>query len=344
MSVSLEKGLFEGFNYLQNLVTEKVQPKAARSLLGGLRERHPNINMDLLFQEEPYDRTIHYDLLLHEVGEGSVSLSFCPEHTLPWPLRGAHSSREQDLVKVNELLITVGDAIAQIDFIWNEQALATQIINQGLIFQELQENPIDLTDAELQAAMNDFRILHKLFTASTTQQWMKERGLTHDRFEVLVQDYASVAKLRKQVTAESVKAYFQQHQSTFESAQVAYVILSDWQSTQIMFESITQQKVSFFAALEIQLASNSKHIIEQSLLERSHYQDWPFPKDAVFASASIGEVLDPVKTEKGFALIKVIDRIAATLTPDIEIVIQDLLFQEWLASKRQEASVEWYWG
>lgn len=343
MSVSLEKGLFEGFNYLQSIVTQKVQPDTARSQLHVLREHHPDLSVDLLFQEEPYDRSIHYDLLLHEVGLGSLSLSFCPEQTLPWPLRGVHSSREQDLVKVNDLLITVGDAIAQMDFILNEHALATQIIDQGLIFQELQENPIDLTDAELQAAMNDFRIMHQLFTADATQQWMKERGLTHERFEALVKDYASVAKLRKQVTAERVEVYFQQHQSKFESAQVVYVILSDWQSAQNMFESMTQQQVSFYEALEKLLVDNLQHIIEQSLLQRTYCQDWPLPKDKIFA-ASIGEVLEPIKIDTGFALIKVINRNAATLTPDIEMMIQHLLFQEWLGDKRQAASVEWYWG
>jgi putative peptide maturation system protein len=343
MSVSLEKGLFEGFSYLQSIVAQKVQPDAARSKLHVLRGLHPNLSMDLFFQEEPYDHTVHYDLLLHEVGEGSLSLSFCPEHTLPWPLRGAHSSREQDLVRINDVLLTVGDAIAHMDFILNEQDFATQIIDKGLISQELQENPIDLTDAEMQAAMNDFRILHKLFTANATQQWMKDRGLTHERFETLVKDYASIAMLRKRVAAGRAEAYFQQHQSTFESAQVAYVILADWQSMQNMFESITQQKVSFFGALEKQLVDNPQHIIEQSLLQRSYYQDWPLPKDKIFA-ASIGEVLEPIEIDTGFALIKVINRNSATLTPDIEMTIQHLLFQEWLDDKRQAASIEWYWG
>jgi putative peptide maturation system protein len=343
MSVSLEKGLFEGFSYLQSIVTQKVQPETARSQLHVLRERHPDLSMDLFFQEEPYDRSIHYDLLLHEVDEGSLSLSFCPEQTLPWPLRGVHSSREQDLVRINDVLLTVGDAIAQMDFIWNEHAIATQLIDKGLIFQELQENPVDLTEVELQAAMNDFRIMHQLFTAAATQQWMKNRGLTHERFESLVEDSASVAKLRKQVTTGKVEAYFLQHQSKFESAQVVYAILSNWQSAQNMFESMTQQQVSFYEALEKLLAENPQHIIEQSLLQRSYCQDWPLPKDKIFAT-STGEVLDPMETEKGFALIKVISRISATLTPDIEMMIRELLFEEWLEDKRQAASVEWYWG
>jgi hypothetical protein len=44
------------------------------------------------------------------------------------------------------------------------------------------------------------------------------------------------------------------------------------------------------------------------------------------------------------AVASIINRNAATLTPDIEMMIQHLLFQEWLGDKRQAASVEWYWG
>jgi hypothetical protein len=49
-----------------------------------------------------------------------VSLSFCPDEELPWPLRGVGRWSDKDLVRVNNTLLRVEDAIAFLDFIWNE--------------------------------------------------------------------------------------------------------------------------------------------------------------------------------------------------------------------------------
>jgi putative peptide maturation system protein len=343
MSNKLDKVLPESLSYLKNITQEKTQPIDVRAKLSALKKSYPELKIDLFAQEEAYDGSIHYNLLCHEVGEGSLSLSFCPEQTLPWPLRGVHRSREQDLVKVNDVLLTVGDAIAQIDFIWNEHPFAQRLVDKALIFQELQENPVDLTDIELQTAMNDFRIMHKLFTAEATHQWMKDRGLTHERFESLVEDYASVVKLRRDVTQGRIEEYFQQHQSDFRAVQIVYVIFSDLLSTQNMLENIHQEQVTFYEALGKQLFASSQQVIEQSFLDLYYHQDFILPKDEIF-NASAGEMIGPLKTEKGFALINVLNHHPARLTREIENFIQHLLFQEWLDKKRQMASIEWYWG
>jgi putative peptide maturation system protein len=343
MSSKLDKVLPESLNYLKGITQDKVQPADARAKLSLLKESYPELKIDLFAQEEAYDGSVHYNLLCHEIGKGSLSLSFCPEQTLPWPLRGVHRSREQDLVKVNDVLLTVGDAIAQIDFIWNEHPLAQRLVDKALIFQELQENPVDLTDIELQTAMDDFRIIHKLFTAEATQQWMRSRGLTHETFDSLIWDYASVAKLRRYITKGKVEAYFNQHQSDFRSIQIVYIIFADQQSMQNMIEDMNQKKDGFYRALEVQLFANSQNIIEQSFLDLYHCQDCNLPKDQMFIT-SAGEMLGPIKTEKGLALINVISHQSARLTSKVDKIIQDIIFKEWLEEKRKTASVEWYWG
>src|SRR3712207_3109767 len=106
MNNTLERALVDTLEYLMSLVQEGIQPEEARARLRLLQKQHSNMEMDLLWEEEVYDQSVHYDTLLHLGGEGTVSLSFCPDRALPWPMRGVHRWSEKDLVRVNNTVLT----------------------------------------------------------------------------------------------------------------------------------------------------------------------------------------------------------------------------------------------
>ena len=63
--------------------------------------------------------------------------------------------------------------MACLDFIWDEAPIIERLVNMCLIQEELEREPIDLTDAELQEAMNKFRSAKKLFKAEDTLRWLE---------------------------------------------------------------------------------------------------------------------------------------------------------------------------
>src|SRR5262245_52676270 len=129
--------LVDTLEYLRTLIRESVRPEEARARLRLLQDSHPRARMELLWEEEACDYSVHYDTLLHFAGEGTISLSFCPERTLPWPLRGVHRWREMDLVRVNAKVLNVRQAIVFLDFIWNEAPILTRLVNACLIQEPL---------------------------------------------------------------------------------------------------------------------------------------------------------------------------------------------------------------
>jgi hypothetical protein len=86
-----------------------------------------------------------------------VSLSYCPERAVPWPLRGVQRQSEGDLVRVNTNVLRVDTAMACLDFIWDEAPIIERLVNLCVIQEELDREPIDLSNAELQQAMDHFR-------------------------------------------------------------------------------------------------------------------------------------------------------------------------------------------
>ncbi|HVG97562.1 MAG TPA: hypothetical protein VNK05_11710, partial [Chloroflexota bacterium] len=129
-------------------------PPQARAGLRAIREAYPEVRFELLWQREAYDGSLHYDALLHLPGQATISLSVCPEPSLPWPLRGMHRADDRALLRVNQTVMEVDQAVACLDVVWDETRLMDHLVRACLVQEALDAQPLELSDAELQAALD----------------------------------------------------------------------------------------------------------------------------------------------------------------------------------------------
>ena len=187
---------------------------------------------------------------LRRAGEGTVSLSYCPERAVPWPLRGVHRWNDRDLVRVNANILPVDTAMACLDFIWDEAPIIERLVNLCVIQEELEREPIELSDAELQEAMNKFRAAKKLFKAEDTLRWLERHGMSHEKLERYVAENAMVPKLRDRIAAGRVEEYFRQHSSDFDTAWIARLEVTNESEAHELAKQIRGGRQEFFAAAE----------------------------------------------------------------------------------------------
>ncbi|MGH2557424.1 MAG: TIGR04500 family putative peptide maturation system protein, partial [Thermomicrobiales bacterium] len=346
MSDPLHEALAETFDYLVTLSRDGTRPDAARSGLRHLQERHPVTRMDLVWEEEAYDHSVHYDVLLHLPAAGTISLSYCPDRGLPWPLRGVHRWREKELLRVNASILQVDQAIACLDFMWDEAAIAHRLINVCLIQEELERQPIALSDDELQGAMDAFRRGRRLYTAEQTREWMTRRGLNHEQLEQMVADEATVAKLRERLTAGHVDAYFAEHRAEFDEARIAQCIFPDAEQAAAARQEIEAGAATLADVTERQFLAASPAVTEPAsglfrFLRRGAEPD--ALTSAVF-DARPGELVGPVSTAEGHVVARVLAIRTAELDESTRRAIQQRLFDEWLEARRGAATIEWHWG
>jgi putative peptide maturation system protein len=176
-----------------------TDPEHVDELLKDLRERHPETRFRLLRQREEYDGSPHYDLLIKQPGQGTVSLSWCPDRALPWPLRGVHRAGEMMLLRVNGVAVPVADAVARMDFLWDDSRLMDRLVDSALLQQDLEEEPVEFAEGELQEAVDAFRRARGLLTERQTREWMERRSLTPADLERLVEGEAAAARIRQRV-------------------------------------------------------------------------------------------------------------------------------------------------
>src|SRR5262245_46432748 len=89
---------------LEHLATERLQPGQALERLQAVRAKHSDATVDLVWDEEAFDGSFHYDALVRPANASkTTSLSVCPDGELPWALRGLQRCRDSDLLRVNNV-------------------------------------------------------------------------------------------------------------------------------------------------------------------------------------------------------------------------------------------------
>lgn len=236
----------------------------------------------------------------------------------------------------------VGQAVACLDFIWDEEALTDRLITSCLLQQELEEDPVDLTDAELQDGMDAFRRARGLLSTEATTEWMARRGLSHHDVEELVAAELAVARLRSKVTARRTEAYFEQNRALFDSARTATVGFPGLREAEKFAEAV-RAGGEFYEeaerAFSAGMAASGPGLF--SLVHRGDLT--PDVAHDVFETQS-GTVLGPYASEAGYSVIRVLARQPAVLDEATAQVIQRRLFMEWLGERRKSARIDWHWG
>jgi putative peptide maturation system protein len=346
MTENVQRTLIHSLEYLIDLNRDGVRPDEALERLRGVAAQHPESRVNLVWEEEAYSHSVHYDVLLRLGDLGTVSVSLCPERALPWPLRGVHRWREQELLRVNGTVMRVAQAVACLDSIWGVAPITRRLVDLCVVQEELAEAPVSLSDAELQLAVDEFRRARGLHGVEETFRWMEQHGMTHAQLESYVANQAKVAKLRDRIAAGRVEEYFERHHSDFDVVRVARLEGLGAEGARHTAEDIRGGRVSFQQAAERQFlaaADGGGRRCAAALAAVQRRQAAPELAARLFAAAP-GEVLGPVRAGEGYAIIRVLSVVPAALGEVTRDAIRDILFEEWLEERRRAATVEWYWG
>jgi putative peptide maturation system protein len=334
--------LEDALEYLVGLAAGDADTTTAQRRLHELRAKHPEAKLRLLWQREEYDNSRHYDLLLVRPDRGTVSLSYCADRALPWPLRGGQRISERLLLRVNGTTMEVDQAIACLDFLWDEARLADRLVTACLVRQCLEEDPVELTDAELQHAMDAFRRAHGLLTVPATRDWMARHCLSHADLEQLVAGEAAVARLRRRETADEVRTYFDHHRPGLETARLTRLLFAERTAADRFTETVREGQ-DFYAAAE-RAAADGLLAAAVSLFEPVRRDELdPHIAEAVF-TAGPGAVVGPVPSNGGHAVLRVVACDPAVFDEATADLVQRRVFDAWLERRRRSARVEWFWG
>jgi putative peptide maturation system protein len=342
MSDQMPQAIADALAFLSSITADELRPPEAQERLRALQARHLGVELELVWEEESFDHSFHYDLLVRPEGGDTVSMSVARERALPWPLRGVRRFTEANLVQVNGRMLTMERAVGFLDVLWNEAPIHERMIDSCLVREELERHPVDLSDDELQEGLDALRRTHRLYSAEATEAWMAERGLDHERLERLVIDNVTGKKLRRRVAEGKVAGFFEHRQAELDCAQVLRLELGDETRARRLVPRLRGGELELHAAAEAELVATSEPArLEFTTLRRGVARD---PLGAAVFAAHVGDFVGPIREGRSFVVARVLGFRSALADDATRAAIEQILFDEWLAERRSRATVTWHWG
>jgi putative peptide maturation system protein len=308
----------------------------ARTGLEALRAAFPDHRLDLVADTETFDGTTSYDLIVRQGNGLTVSLAVTSGRQLPWPLRGVTRASELDLVRVGTVTLSVADALATVDYLWDDRSLLVSLIDACIIASALADEPVELPPAELQAAADAFRRAKGLLSAQDTERWLGERSLSPANFADLVARSATAAALRRRVVADRVEPWFAAHRSELARLVVAWAAGPAPADDPASCDDRSLGGDPLAAVVAAQRAGRAAGVGAWLVCDLPGHLS---ALNAVPPGTVIEVDLDGVA---GHAM--VLESVPAVFDAAARDAIERRLFDQWLADQRREVEVEWFWG
>jgi putative peptide maturation system protein len=328
---------------LEAISQEGAAPSQAHVRIDNLRSRYPADSIELVWDEQVFDGSRHYDALIRPQGfAGTVSLSVCHDDTLPWPLRGLQPWRDSELLRVNGTVMPVENAIRHLDLLWQRKPLMQRLIDSCLIEAELNRRQIEVSPAEVQSTVNDIRRRRGLLTAADTHAWLAESGLSMQGLTDLAGRLARAAKLRELIVSEDVERHLESHRGDFDAVNTRVLQMPDAGVARQIADAVRDGSQSFLHAAEDAVFSDSSG--RTQFFYRRELRHQLAARLASDGSFEAGDLLGPLEEGDERLVINVVSIEPAEDNAQLRTAVVTRLFESWLREQRQKARIEWFWG
>ena len=209
-------------------------------------------------------------------------------------------------------------------------------VAEDIVMKSLAESEgVAVTGDELQNAVDRYRQVNRLESASATQAWLKANSLSIEELADRVELKILREKLKCQVTEGRAQRYFDDNRESFEAVLLGRVCFGSLAETHVFLQSVRDGAGNYY---ELAAGPSSEEIGPVPQWVGREDLD-PAIEQAVFA-AKAGEIAGPLETEKGFQVFKVEAFYEPQLTDSLNRQIRETLFKDWLKDKVRRADID----
>jgi putative peptide maturation system protein len=259
--------------------------------------------------------------------------------------------KDSDLVRVNGVVLSVADAVTQLDMLWEREPLMQRLIDRCLIDEALERDPVEVSDAEIQRAFDAMRRGRRLLSTADLDAWMKDTGTSWQVLESMAMQLARVAKLRERTVGHRVDDALKGDLSRFDWVSLATVSAHRSEAIDAVREEARRGGLGLLHAAQCVFVQGGNERYETQLgrLRRHQLDDALQHAISEVTSGCNGNdenrVLGPLDTGERFMLAEVLALEAARPDdPELRRLVATQLFDDWLCDRRRHAKIEWFWG
>ena len=202
----------------------------------------------------------------------------------------------------------------------------------ALVLNICKQLGITVSDEELQAAGDAFRLEHKLLGASETLAWLQEQRITVEDWTQGIRVTLLTKKLKEHLFGDAVDAHYMSNRNDYKRVALSQILVGDLIEARKVTYAIREENASFCAlALEYSKGKQSK---EKGGFVGVRFLSELLPEIAqAISEAKEGEVIEPIQTRLGYHIIKIEKWFPIELSESVREEILEFLFQAWLRER-----------
>jgi len=204
----------------------------------------------------------------------------------------------------------------------------------ALVLDVCEKLGITVSDEELQAAGDAFRLEYKLLGATETLAWLSKQRIAVEDWSQGIRIALLTKKLKEHLFGAALDDNYLQNRNNYKRVALSQILVENLADALKVMRAIREENVSFCAlALEHSKGKQSK---EQGGFVGIRFITELIPDIAKAVSqAQEGEVLEPIQTNLGYHIIKVEKNFTVELSEPIREQILESLFQNWWQEKNK---------
>lgn len=243
-----------------------------------------------------------------------------------------HSEQETILPEISPA--TNEDIIAYLRHSYQLAEIASLAEREALILKLCARFDIMISDEELQAAGDTFRLEHKLLGTSETFAWLQEQRITVEDWTQGIRVRLLTKKLKEHLFGDAVDAHYLNKRNDFKRVALSQILVRDLPDALKIAHALREENASFCAlALEYSMGKQSK---ENGGFVGVRFLAELMPEiSQAITEAREEEVIDPVQTKLGYHIIRIEKWFPAALNESIRQKTLDFLFQTWLQEQNK---------
>jgi parvulin-like peptidyl-prolyl isomerase len=220
------------------------------------------------------------------------------------------------------------DILAYLRHSYKLAEIATLAERNVLILDLCERLDITVSDEELQAAGDTFRLEHKLLGTSETLAWIQKQQITVEDWSYGVRIKLLAKKLKEHLFGDTVDSYYLNNRDRFKRVALSQVLCRDLTDALKVIRAIREENVSFCTlALEY---SKGKQSQENGGFVGVRFLDELMPEIAqVVIQGKIGEVLEPIQSKLGYHILRIEKWYPTELNDEVREKILESLFENW---------------
>lgn len=201
----------------------------------------------------------------------------------------------------------------------------------ALIFAVCKQLSITVTDEELQAAGDAFRLEYKLLGTSETLAWLGRQRISVEDWSKGIRVSLLTQKLKEHLLGEAVDSHYITNRNDYRRVALSQILVRDFTEALKIAQALRVENASFCAlALE---HSRGKQSQQNAGFVGIRFLAELLPEiTKAVAEAKEGEVVGPIQTKLGYHILRAEKWFAAELS-EVREQVMESLFHNWLQTK-----------